>query len=135
MAGTILITFGSLTAAVGIVLLVLFALVTGSASLPDWLAFDRGDASAGPRLVLLGIGLIALGLSQVVTGMAAMGPGRVWARPAGIGLALLGTAAATWAMWPGGATPSVQAAFLPVIAAYLFVVLALILAPGWFLRR
>jgi hypothetical protein len=132
VAGTILIIFGSLLAAVGAVLVVLSYVFTTDAPLPEWIAVDPLVADPGTGLLLLGLALLAAGAAQVVAGVAAMTPGVSWARPAGIGLALLGAAATTWALLPLEPAPSVQLIFVPVIAAYLFVVLAEALAPDWF---
>ncbi|HEX2141754.1 MAG TPA: hypothetical protein VHK28_05685 [Candidatus Limnocylindria bacterium] len=132
MAGTILIVFGSLLAAVGAVLLVLSFVFSSDAPLPAWIAVDPLVVDPGTGLLLLGLALMTIGVSQVVAGVAAMTRGLGWARPAGIGLALPGAGAATWALLPLEPTPSVQLIFVPVIAAYLFVVLAEALAPDWF---
>lgn len=136
MAGGVLIAFGSLLGAVGLVLLILLAMLTGSGRIPEWLSVGPQPVQPSLRLLVLGALLVLLGVGQVVTGMAMMAPGRAWSRPAGMVLAVAGAALAAWALWPASGTGgSVQAAFLPVIAAYLFVALALILARGWFVRR
>jgi len=133
VAGCVLIAFGAFIALLGLALSVLGGIFLDLNNLPSWV--DPPSPEFRAVSLILGVGGLAIGVLQVVTGVQVL-RGRSWAQVAGIVLAVIGALVAGLGLLQGfGASAAgVTTIFLPIVVLYLYAASGLATAPEWFGR-
>jgi hypothetical protein len=123
----ILIVVGIIAATIGMVLLLMALANADRSSLPNYL--DAVPGGFAVPALLIGLGLLAFGGAEVLTGIQAM-RGRGWALGVGIGLALVEAFVLGYVMLSGTGTAPVI--FAPIIVGLVFAAAAMANEMGWF---
>jgi hypothetical protein len=134
IASGFLLSAGAFVALIGLAMVVIGILYQDRSSLPTWA--DLAPAGLSPVAWLVGLGALAFGIGQAVTGLGVLSRAG-WTRATGILLAALGAGLASVAVVRSGSAEAGAPAtvFLPVVAGYLYVIWALAAHRGWFADR
>lgn len=134
VAACVLIAFGAFIGLIALAIAALGGILLDLNNLPTWV--DPPSAEFRAVALMLGVGGLTFGISQVLTGVQVL-RGRSWAQVAGIVLAVIGTLLAGLGLLQGfgGGATGVTTIFLPVMILYLYAATGLATAPEWFGRR
>ena len=126
-AGVVLAILGAVESLLGVLFGVYAWLYRDPASLPDWVDTGSVPGNASVQLFLLGGAVLLFAGAQVASGLVVHRSGESWARWMGIILSTAGMGIGLAAILPPANSTAYNLVFLPVVAAYGYVAVALAL--------